>query len=164
MKRSGDRPIGRSPLSIVVQASCLLAMMLRGRVPRRAMCEEISLPALSVAVGTGVAPSPPHRSRRAELPHRAPASGSNVATTTRIGMHDPGIGQPEREQLVYKRPVTTAFLAAPCKNALPEERDVVSKRLHGIVVARHAVITVMTNNNRLAAIYRPQRPVDAFVS
>src|ERR1700736_1339307 len=30
----------------------------------------------TVAVGTGVAPSPPRRSVRAELPHTAPASGS----------------------------------------------------------------------------------------
>ena len=28
-----------------------------------------------VAVGTGVAPSPPHRTVRAELPHTAPTSG-----------------------------------------------------------------------------------------
>ncbi len=35
-------------------------------------------PGFSVAVGPGVTPRPPHRSRRAGLPHRAPASGDDA--------------------------------------------------------------------------------------
>jgi hypothetical protein len=34
-----------------------------------------------VAVGTAITRHPPHRSRRAELPHRAPASGHDVMAT-----------------------------------------------------------------------------------
>src|SRR5207244_1205928 len=41
-----------------------------------------SNPATSVAVGTGIAPRPPHRSRRALLTHRAPPSGFGVETVT----------------------------------------------------------------------------------
>ncbi len=44
-----------------------------------------------VAVGIGVTPDPPHRSRRAELPHRAPASGSDARAAHGIGMHDPRV-------------------------------------------------------------------------
>jgi hypothetical protein len=43
-----------------------------------------------VAVGTPVARRPPHRSGRAELPHPAPASGSDDMTHGGIGVTDPG--------------------------------------------------------------------------
>jgi hypothetical protein len=39
-------------------------------------------PRLLVAVGMRVAPHPPHRSQRAELPHWAPTSGSDVHNQT----------------------------------------------------------------------------------
>ena len=41
-----------------------------------------------VAVGPPVTRRPPHRSRRAELPHRAPASGSDAKAVFRRGMED----------------------------------------------------------------------------
>ena len=43
-----------------------------------------------VAVGTGLAAGPPRRSRRAELPHRAPALGSGVKAHVRVWMHHAG--------------------------------------------------------------------------
>jgi hypothetical protein len=54
-----------------------------------------------VAVGTRVTPRPPHRSRRAELPHRAPASGDDAKSLFRPGVADAGGreplgGEPER--------------------------------------------------------------------
>jgi len=48
----------------------------------------------TVAVGTALAGRPPHRSRRAELPHRAPASGGDAEAHQRIGMTDAGLGKP----------------------------------------------------------------------
>jgi hypothetical protein len=47
-----------------------------------------------VAVGTAIARRPPHRSRRAELPHRAPASGHDVEPPVGTGMPEFGAGQP----------------------------------------------------------------------
>jgi hypothetical protein len=44
----------------------------------------------SVAVGTALAGGPPHRSQRAELPHWAPASGTNVEARVGEGMHRAG--------------------------------------------------------------------------
>jgi hypothetical protein len=44
-----------------------------------------------VAVGMPVTRHPPHRSRRAELPHRALASGSNAQALCRVGMQDSGL-------------------------------------------------------------------------
>jgi hypothetical protein len=46
----------------------------------------------AVAVGTPVARGPPHRTRRAELPHRAPTSGRGVKAVGRPGMLDAGLG------------------------------------------------------------------------
>ena len=40
----------------------------------------------AVAVGTAIARRPPHRSRRAELPHRAPASGHDAEPPVGTGM------------------------------------------------------------------------------
>jgi hypothetical protein len=45
-----------------------------------------------VAVGTVLADGPPHRSRRAELPHRALASGSDDEAHVWVGMHHTDCG------------------------------------------------------------------------
>ncbi len=45
-----------------------------------------------VAVGAVLADGPPHRSRRAELPHRAPASGPDDEAHVRVGMHHADCG------------------------------------------------------------------------
>ena len=42
-----------------------------------------------VAVGTRIAPRPPHRSRRALLTHRAPPSGSGVEAMQRLRVQYP---------------------------------------------------------------------------
>ena len=48
--------------------------LMAGYRPSEALLDQIFM----VAVGMRVAPHPPHRSRRALLTHRAPASGSDV--------------------------------------------------------------------------------------
>ena len=54
-----------------------------------------SAPVTAVAVGTGLAAGPPHRSQRAELPHWAPASGQ-TRHAHQEGMHHPGFFAPLR--------------------------------------------------------------------
>jgi vitamin B12 transporter len=48
-------------------------------------------PGILVAVGMPVTRHPPHRSRRAELPHRALASDSNAQALCRVRMQDAGL-------------------------------------------------------------------------
>ena len=57
-----------------------------------------------VAVGTALAGGPPHRSRRAELPHRAPALGLNAQALVGIGMQDTRQGQPAIRQGIRPLP------------------------------------------------------------
>ncbi|MEM9282351.1 MAG: hypothetical protein AAGA96_11020, partial [Verrucomicrobiota bacterium] len=54
-------------------------------VPGISFCGKESV---TVAVEPSVTRRPPHRSQRAELPHWAPASGHDVQTVFRVGMHD----------------------------------------------------------------------------
>ena len=96
LAKSVSLAIGRSPLvvmpgsegtgvhpailcpSAIVRSMCTVLMPLAwGRLPLLLSC--LSLPR-GVAVGMPVTRHPPHRSRRAALPHRAPASGDDVQT------------------------------------------------------------------------------------
>ncbi len=45
----------------------------------------------TVAVGTALSGSPPHRSQRAELPHWAPASGNDAQAAQGIRMDPRGL-------------------------------------------------------------------------
>ena len=56
-----------------------------------------------VAVEPPVTRRPPHRSLRAGLPHKAPASGRNVQTMFRIGVHDPQFWHPYRLTYPFQR-------------------------------------------------------------
>jgi hypothetical protein len=75
--RSGAFLVDALPISQVPEPSQLVLLITGGaavflarkRRERRASCVD--------AVGTGIAPSPPHRSVRAELPHTALALGTN---------------------------------------------------------------------------------------
>jgi hypothetical protein len=111
--RGRDRPFGRPPAQIPACGTTALGSWLGSNawlgqsparrtrssalgVPGPALCPRHVLLALfplpSVAVGTGLAAGPRHRSRRAELPHRAPALGSGVEAHVRVGMHHAGRG------------------------------------------------------------------------
>src|ERR1043166_8217375 len=54
-----------------------------------------------VAVGMPVTQHPPHRSRRAVLPHRALASGRNAQALRRIRMHNVGFRKPLGGELIH---------------------------------------------------------------
>src|SRR5437867_1680167 len=78
------RPLGPTPLTIVA------------RIPNRSGSPSWAPAAAHsrVAVGTPVARRPPHRSRRAALPHRALTLGPGVKALFRPGMQNAGRGQP----------------------------------------------------------------------
>lgn len=73
-----------------------------------------------VAVGTRVAQRPPHRSRRAALPHRALTSGSGGKEALfRPWMLDLGRWQPASDVETHLSPVEPAFVAATAETAAP---------------------------------------------
>src|SRR5512147_2462891 len=67
----------------------------------------------SVAVGTVIARRPPHRSRRAELPHRAPTSGHDAEPHVGKGMPEACRWQPKVGQSFHALPCQPADLAPP---------------------------------------------------
>jgi hypothetical protein len=66
----------------------------------------------TVAVGMPVTRHPPHRSRRAGLPHRALASGNNAETHQRVRMADTRQGNPPGNQALHPSPRQVVLLAA----------------------------------------------------
>ena len=66
-----------------------------------------------VAVGMPVTRHPPHRSRRAALPHRAPASGRDAQALRGIRMHDVGFWKPLGGEAIHPLPGHAMALAAP---------------------------------------------------
>jgi hypothetical protein len=70
-------------------------------------------PRSGVAVGTALTGGPPHGSRRAELPHRAPASGSGCEAHVRVGMHHTDLRKPPSCVSAHPRPGDPTALAAP---------------------------------------------------
>jgi hypothetical protein len=62
---------------------------------------------------------PPHRSRRAALPHRAPASGRNASALRGIRMHDMGLWKPLGSASIPPLPGHALALTAPSYDATP---------------------------------------------
>src|SRR3954468_11426049 len=62
-------------------------------------------PRNGVAVGTALTGGPPHGSRRAELPHRAPASGSGCEAHVRVGVHHTDLREPPSAYLPIRAQV-----------------------------------------------------------
>ncbi len=84
-----------------------------------------------VAVGTALSAMgsgcPPHRSRRAELPHRAPALGSDVKSLFRPAMKHTCRGYPSLRYHVHPRPVRSVMLASAPKRMPPITNQLCSK-------------------------------------
>src|ERR1700739_3251660 len=72
-----------------------------------------------VAVGTGLAAGPPRRSRRAELPHRAPALGLGVKSHVRVRVHDANFREPSDLEPAHPRPGDRGALAPPLERRAP---------------------------------------------
>ena len=70
---------------------------------------------------------PPHRSRRAALPHRAPASGRDAQTLRGIRMQEVRFGQPLLCEGVHARPCHPGALTASAQRLTPLPHDGVAK-------------------------------------
>ena len=66
-----------------------------------------------------VSPHPPHRSRRAELPHRALASGNDAKTNLWIGVVNSGGRKPLGNQTLHPFPFQVILLATAPQNLHP---------------------------------------------
>ena len=92
-----------------------------------------------VAVGTKIAPRPPHRSRRALLTHRAPPSGSGVEAMQRLRVQYPDwreetIGHAGELVPTEERPLASPFerlelAPANLSNEPPQARVVARDRV-----------------------------------
>jgi len=80
----------------------------------------------SVAVGTPVTQRPPHRSRRAELPHRAPASGRDAQALVRMRMSDSRQREPALTQAGHTSPGDLVLLAPAPQNLAPSSTHFIS--------------------------------------
>ena len=79
---------------------------------------------LLVAVGTRVTPRPPHKSRRAKLPHRAPTlSGGAIEAFFRIRVDDLRSWQPAVGVERHFAPCESPLVAASTKAAIPTLSD-----------------------------------------
>ena len=81
---------------------------------------DLQHPRLLVAVGMRVASHPPHRSQRAELPHWAPTSGSDVHAQVRVWMTNAGPWEPAVNESVHSFPVEAMALATTKQRFVPK--------------------------------------------
>src|SRR5262245_7868150 len=84
--------------------------------------------------------NPLHRSRRAALPHRAPALGHDVEACPGIWMADAGGGQPAIQMLPHALAREAVFLTAAAKSPVPQSSDRPTKDADGPAVQRHPKI------------------------
>src|SRR4051812_17451602 len=72
-----------------------------------------------VAVGTVIAPRPPHRSQRAALPHWAPTLGHDAKPHVGEWMSEARRWQPQGDQTLHSFPSQPVSLAPPPERAAP---------------------------------------------
>src|SRR5215475_4311163 len=114
------------------------------------------------AVGMPVTQHPPHRSRRAVLPHRALASGRDAQALRRIRMQDMGYGQPALRQGVHARPCHPVPLTAAAERLTPVAHDRLAKHFEQTAIAGHSIVPIVPQEHALqpGALLR-DRPVHA---
>src|SRR6266852_714214 len=100
-----------------------------------------------IAVGTALAGGPPRRSQRAELPHWAPASGTNAKAHVREGMRHAGGRQPPIRQAVHALPVQAGALAAAPQRLVPVPCHLGAERRHRLAVAGHGVVSAVPSHH-----------------
>src|SRR5262249_56645447 len=93
-----------------------------------------------VAVGTGVAPRPPHRPQRAGLPHWVPALGASVRALFRIWMLDSDGRQPPLPDAAHAVPVQPLTLATTTERREPEPSRLDAEGPECVGVAGHRVV------------------------
>ena len=97
-----------------------------------------------IPVGTALAGGPPDRSRRAELPHRAPASGPGVEAHAGLGMHDADRRQPPVDEATHPLPGQAVPLAPAAKCTQPAATRLALEGPNSVDVAWHGVVGEMT--------------------
>src|SRR5262245_61843030 len=115
-----------------------------------------------VAVGMPVTQPPPHRSRRAALPHRALASGRDAQAWCRIRMQDRGCGPPARRQGVPARPWHPVLLTAAAARLTPVAQARLAKHVEPTASAGPSLVPIVPPEHALppGALLR-DRPVHA---
>ncbi len=102
---------------------------------------------MGVAVGTGVTSCPPHRSLRAELPHKAPASGRDTKALLGIRMSVMVL----RDIAVYQRfephPRQMMLLATPFKHSQPSPTYFCTEAAQPIRISGYAKVIEITTNH-----------------
>src|SRR4029434_2897112 len=98
---------------------------------------------LAIAVGTPVTQRPPHRSRRAALPHRAPASGRDAQALRGIRMKDMGFGEPLLGECVHARTCPPAALTTSAPRLTPITHEGVAEYHKQVPMARHSIVSIM---------------------
>jgi hypothetical protein len=101
-----------------------------------------------VAVGMRVTPHPPHRSRRAGLPHRALALGNNAKTYQRVRMADTRQGNPPGNQALHPSPRQVVFVAAAPQHLHPQSTVLFPKHTDGRAVHWHAIVARVAPDHR----------------
>src|SRR6266545_4679196 len=100
-----------------------------------------------IAVGTALAGGPPHRSQRAELPHWAPVSGTNVEARLGIGVQDTDGREPSGDEAVHPLPAEAVALAAAPERSEPVPADLDAEGVDGPSVAGHGVVGEMSSHH-----------------
>src|SRR6266536_4867850 len=100
-----------------------------------------------IAVGTALAGGPPHRSQRAELPHWAPVSGTNVEARLGIGVQDTDGREPSGDEAVHPLPAEAVALAAAPERSEPVPADLDAEGVDGPNVAGHGVVGEMSSHH-----------------
>src|SRR5271154_1738310 len=83
---------------------------------------------------------PPHRSQRAELPHWAPTSGTNVKALVGPGMLDAGAGDPAIGQVADPLPGGLIALTPAPKRVEPGAKDLGAEGRQLLAVGRYGVV------------------------
>ena len=106
---------------------------------------------------------PLHRSRRALLTHRAPASGDDAKPPQRIGVVDADWGQPALGKPLHPLPGGPALLAAPTQGAIPVPDETVAEQDQRSPVHRNTVIPHVPHEDRAQPLsHRRDRVVQAL--
>src|ERR1019366_3469958 len=91
---------------------------------------------------------PPHRSRRAVLPHRAPTSSVGAKAVERPWMLDSGRRQPAIRDVRHPSPIESMPLAPLAELAAPGADDLRADAVYGVAVGRDRVIREVSADDR----------------
>ena len=89
-------------------------------------------------------PAPPHRSLRAELPHKAPTSGSDAQSLFGIRVNGSHRWEPFRSQSVHAFTINPVALAPSPQRLEPETVHLILESIEFPLIAWHGVVLEMS--------------------